>query len=107
MNKFLFGIIIGIFAGIIDVIPMIMQKLSLEADLSAFSMWVVIGFFIAASSLKINGIIKGILISFLVLMPAAVIIGWKEPQNLVPIGIMTLILGSLSGFVITKYKNNQ
>jgi hypothetical protein len=41
-------------------------------------------------------------ISFLVLIPSLFIIGWKEPRSLIPIFIMTLILGGLSGFVYQK-----
>ncbi len=107
MNKILFGIITGVIAGIIDVIPMIVQKLPWEADASAFSMWVVIGFFISTSSLKLNGIVKGILISILSLIPAAFIIAGKGPLSLVPIAVITIILGGLSGLVIEKYKGRK
>jgi hypothetical protein len=103
MNKLLLGLITGIAAGIIDVIPMFAQKLSWDANLSAFSMWVVIGIFISMSDFNMNGILKGIIISFLTLLPTAIIIGRKEPFTLVPITIMTLILGGVAGFVITKF----
>jgi len=97
------GIILGIIAGIIDVIPMIIQKLTWDANISAFIMWIVVGFLIATIDLKIKPILKGILISFIVLFPSAVLIGWKEPISLIPITIMTLILGSLLGLFINKY----
>ena len=92
----------GIIAGVIDVIPMIIQNLTWDANLSAFTMWIVVGFLIATIDLKINSVIKGILIAFLVLLPSAVLIGWKEPVSLVPIAIMTTILGGLLGFSINK-----
>ncbi len=104
MNKIVIGIIAGAVAGIIDVIPMMLQKLSWDANISAFSMWVICGFLIAIVDLKIHPVIKGILISFLILTPSAILIGWKEPFSLIPIGIMTLILGSLLGFIINKIK---
>jgi hypothetical protein len=103
MKKFMLGIILGILAGIIDVVPMIIQKLNWDANLSAFSLWVVAGFLIASSNLKINKIVKGILISFLVLIPCSFIIGWNEPSSLIPIAIMTLILGAVLGFLIEKF----
>jgi len=107
MRKIILGIILGIIAGIIDVIPMILQKLTWDANLSAFSMWVIAGFIISTNELKINSIIRGILISFLLLIPCAIIIGWKQPISLVPISIMTLILGSLLGFTIDKLGNKK
>ncbi len=98
------GILLGIVAGIIDVIPMMIQKLSWDADLSALSMWIIVGFLISTIDLRINPIIKGILIAFLVLFPSAILIGWKEPISLFPIAIMTIILGGLLGYFISKVK---
>ena len=97
------GILLGIFAGIIDLIPMITQNLTWDADISAFLLWIVSGFLIGTSSLNVKGYQKGVLISFLVLVPSAVLIGWKEPFSLIPIFVMTFILGSLLGFLIEKY----
>ena len=102
MKKTKIGILLGVVAGIIDVIPMIMQKLTWDANISAFTMWIVVGFLIATIDLKINSIIKGILTAFLVLLPTAILIGWKEPVSLIPITIMTTILGGLLGFSINK-----
>ena len=102
MQKISTGIIVGVIAGIIDVIPMIIQGLTWDANISAFTMWVIAGFFTATVDLKLSPIIKGIFIAFLVLLPCAILIGWKEPISLIPIGIMTLILGGLQGFSINK-----
>ena len=103
MNNITIGVIFGIFAGIIDISPMLAMKLPWTANISAFSMWVIIGFFIAASSLKINSILKGILIACLVLFPNAILIGQNNPTDLIPVVSMTLILGSLLGLLINKY----
>lgn len=103
MDRIRLGILLGILAGIVDLIPMVVQNLPWDANISAFSMWIVSGFLIAATNLKLNGITKGIIIPFLVLFPSAIIIGWKEPYSLVPIFFMTLILGSALGFLIEKY----
>jgi drug/metabolite transporter (DMT)-like permease len=102
MKKAIIGIVFGILAGIIDITPMILQKLSWDANISAFTMWVISGFFISTTELKINGIAKGVLISFLLLTPCAILIAWKEPKSLIPISIMTLLLGALLGFAINK-----
>ncbi|HOK50872.1 MAG: hypothetical protein WHT29_05300 [Bacteroidales bacterium] len=103
MKKIKIGLLSGIIAGIIDVIPMIIQKLTWDANISAFTMWIVVGFFISTIDLKINSIMKGIIISFLVLLPTVILIGWKEPVSLIPIAIMTTILGGLLGFSIHKF----
>ena len=107
MNRIVIGLIVGIIAGIIDVTPMIMMKLSWDADISAFSMWVIACILIATNDIAIPGFIKGIIIAFMTLTPSAVLIGWKEPMSLLPISVMTLILGSISGAVITKVLNRN
>lgn len=101
-NKIFWGTVCGALAGVMDVIPMILQNLTWDANLGAFSMWVIAGFLIATSSLQINYITKGLLYSILTLIPSAFIIGWHEPLSLIPILIMTTILGALLGFVLGK-----
>jgi len=101
-KSIIIGILLGVAAGIIDLIPMIIQDLSWNANLSAFSMWVVIGFLVSITSLKINSIVKAILIAFLVLLPNLFIIGVGNLFSLIPIVLMTLILSSLMGFAYKK-----
>ena len=101
--KYLLGTIIGLFIGILDVIPMLIQKLTWDANLSALSMWTVIGFLYSALHLKIHFLLKGILIAFLVLLPSAILIGAKEPVSLIPIIIMTTVLGGLMGLLQNKF----
>jgi len=107
MNNKIKGLMLGAVAGVVDVIPMIIQKLTWDANISAFTMWVIIGFLISIVDLNINSIVKGILIAFLVLLPSAILIGWKEPISLIPISIMTIILGGLLGFAIQKLTNRK
>ncbi|MFC1711204.1 hypothetical protein ACFLZ1_01320 [Patescibacteria group bacterium] len=99
-RKILIGVICGMVAGIIDVVPMVFQKLTWDANFSAFTMWIVVGFFLSTTSLKVNGVTKGIIFSFLVLSPSAILIGWSSPLSLLPIFIMTLILGGLLGLIV-------
>jgi hypothetical protein len=101
-NTIVVGVLLGAVAGVLDVIPMLLQGLTWDANLSAFFLWVVSGFMLATSNLKLAPVLKGILIPFICLLPSAFIIGWKEPFSLVPIGVMTLILGALLGFVHSK-----
>ena len=101
-RKIIVGLVLGAIAGGIDIIPMVVQKLPLNADLSAFSLWVVVGVLTAMITVKIPGALKGIIVSFMVLLPCSFIIGWNEPMSLIPIAGMTLVLGSFVGFLIEK-----
>jgi hypothetical protein len=101
-HNILIGLLLGLIAGILDVIPMLIQGLTWDANLSAFFLWVVSGFMLATSNLKLPPVLKGIVIAFLCLLPSVFIIGWFEPLSLVPIGVMTLLLGALLGFSYGK-----
>lgn len=100
MKKVLVGVSCGVVAGVIDIIPMILQNLTWDANFSAFAMWVVIGFFLSVADIKMNVVVKGILVSFSVLLPSAILIGWDEPASLLPVLIMTAILGGLLGLTV-------
>ena len=102
MKKIWTGILIGMIAGFIDIIPMIFQKLTWDANVSAFVMWLVVGLITSTIDLNLKPVFKGILIAFLVLLPSAILIGWKQPATLIPIIVMTTILGGLLGFTINK-----
>lgn len=100
MKKTLAGLIAGFAAGIIDLIPMIIQDLTWDANLAAFSMWLAVGFFTAHTSFRIHPVLKGILIAFICLLPSAFIIGWSMPESLIGISAMTLILGAMTGLLV-------
>ena len=96
------GLALGAVAGVLDVIPMVAQGLTWDANLSAFSMWVVVGYFVAMTKMPMPSAVQGILTAFLCLVPAAILIGWKEPFALVPIGAMTTALGAALGFAVRR-----
>lgn len=106
-RKITIGVILGIMAGIVDVIPMLIQKLTWDANLSAFFMWVAIGFLIATSTLKTKSVLKGIIIAVITIIPTAFLIGWNNPLTLIPIAVMTLILSSLLGYFIEKLQSSE
>lgn len=97
------GIGLGIIAGLIDLIPMIIQDLPWNANLSAFSMWLVIGFLVSITVLGKNEILKALLIAFLVLLPNLFIIGGDNPLTIIPVLIMTIMLSSILGFAYGKF----
>ncbi len=102
MKKQVAGILFGILAGILDVIPMIKMKLTWDANISAFVMWVIIGFLISIVDIKLHPILKGLIIAYLVLLPTAILIGWHDLASLIPIVIMTTVLGGGLGFTIER-----
>lgn len=102
MKKEVVGVVAGIIAGAIDVTPMIIQNLTWDANLSAITLWVVVGFLITKVQMAIHPILKGIAVAFLVLAPTAFLIGWHEPATLIIVCSMTLLLGGALGFTLGK-----
>jgi len=96
------GLCVGTVAGVIDVIPMILQNLTWDANFSAFFFWVATGTVIAVSDIPLKGAAKGIAVSYALLVPLAFLIGWPNPANLIPIAVMTLILGAAAGIAVER-----
>ena len=107
IDKIKIGLVLGTVAGAIDITPMILMKLSWDANLSAFSTWVVIGFLISTSNLKMNSILKGLLLSLAVIFPIAILIGAHNVMDLIPVAIMTLVLGSSLGYFVGRVGENR
>jgi len=103
MKKLQLSLLLGITAGIIDVIPMIIQKLTWDANISAFVFWIVMGFIIPRISLPIKSWQKGLLIAELCALPIMILVFAVDPKAIIPIAIMSAILGSLIGFLSEKY----
>ena len=102
-NKTKVGLIVGIIFGIVDIIPMILMKLTWDTLVSAFSMCVIGGFIISTSNLKLNNTFKGTLIFFLMAVPIMILVVAGSPQELIPMLITNLIIGSLMGYFIGRF----
>ncbi|MCK4527759.1 hypothetical protein KAW18_10350 [candidate division WOR-3 bacterium] len=107
ISKIKVGIIFGVIFGIIDVVPMIFMKMAWDTLLSAFSMCIIGGFLIATSNLKLNNILKGMVIFFLIAVPMIIIVGAGAPNELIPMLFANLIIGSLMGYFIGRFGENK
>jgi hypothetical protein len=106
MKKLLISILIGSLAGIVDVIPMFLQELDWNADLSAFIQWVVLGIVINYIDIGIIGWLRGLIIAELLSIPILLIVGTTGITPVVAIIFMTAFLGSLVGHFGSKYAVN-
>ncbi|MBU3093302.1 hypothetical protein K2F40_04040 [Clostridium sp. CM028] len=106
-NKTYLGIILGTIVGIINVLPMILQKVAWDANISTFLTWVIVGFFISTTKLKFHGIIKGIIISILIFIPSTIFVIESNLTGAIWTIVMTLIFGGLLGYLIDKLEKQQ
>jgi hypothetical protein len=103
MKKLLMSLIIGLIAGIFDVVPMIIQKLDIYADFSAFSQWIILGIIISYIEIGLKGALKGLLIAEMSVIPILIIVSEKGLFSIVPIILLTAVLGLLVGFFSEKF----
>jgi len=99
LNDVWIALLIGIVAGIIDVIPMIIQKMDKYANLSAFTHWVMLGLIIPFVSWNITPWLKGLLIAELAAVPVLLMVAQQDKKAIIPIAAMSAFLGAAVGFV--------
>jgi hypothetical protein len=96
MDSILGSIVIGVVAGIINIVSMVLKKLKKRTCISAFFHYVILSFIII--HINVPGIswwIEGVLISFLMAIPIAIIID-EDDKKVTPIIFMNAIaLGAL------------
>ncbi len=105
MNHILIALAIGIIAGIIDVIPMIIQKMDKYANLSAFTHWLVLGLIIPFVSWGIAPWIKGLIIGEISAIPILFLVATNDRKAIFPITIMSAILGiavAIAGSILIR-----
>jgi hypothetical protein len=103
MNNILIALLIGLIAGLIDVIPMIIQKLDKTSCISAFIHYFVLGFIIPFVNWDLAPWIKGMSISLLMSIPVMVIVFSKDKKAIVPMIIFAVILGAGIGIAGAKF----
>jgi len=93
MNHIAIALIIGIVAGTIDVIPMILQKLEKRANLSAFTHWVFLGIIIPFVDWGIQPWLKGLIIGVLAAIPVLILVTGTDKKAVIPILLFSAVLG--------------
>ena len=103
MNEIIIALIIGMVAGIIDVIPMIIQRMDRYSNLSAFAHWVVLGLIIPFVSWNMAGWLKGLVLSEIFAVPVLLMVMPKDKKAVIPIILMSAILGVIVGIAGEKF----
>ena len=89
---------VGVIAGIIDVLPMLKMKLDKYASLSAFTFYLIMPFIIFNLNLLENiWWIKGGIISLALSIPIIILVAKEDKMGVLPIAIMAIVLGTFIG----------
>ncbi|MBP1638408.1 MAG: hypothetical protein H6Q18_1197 [Bacteroidetes bacterium] len=98
MNNFFIAFLIGLVAGLIDVIPMIIRKMDKSACLSAFVHYFALGLIIPFVKIGISPILTGICVSLLVALPVMILVYPQEKKAIIPMTIFAILLGAGIGW---------
>lgn len=102
-TKILKALIIGIAAGVIDVIPMILKGLDIYSNLAAFTHWVVLGVIIPFIQWPLQGWAKGIIAGILMAISTIIMILPVDRLVVFPMMLSSILLGAAVGFVGEKW----
>lgn len=96
--NFLLTLLIGIMAGVIDVLPMIKMKVDKYSCISAFVYYVIVPFVIFG----INWFgtlwwLKGGVVAILMAIPVIILVSKEDKKSPIAMIIMSIILGSIIG----------
>lgn len=98
------GIIhIGLIAGLIDIIPGLIQGVGLHITFTGLSFWIVMGPTIAFISLPMKNWLKGLIVASLLAIPGTILMSTIAPDTVIPMIAVTIFLGSMVGFLTGKY----
>jgi formate-dependent nitrite reductase membrane component NrfD len=98
MDKLLLSVIIGLVAGIVDIIPMIVRKLPKYSTISAFFHYFFISIVIVNIDLPhIPWWLEGGVISFALMIPMLIHVGHTDKKPLPIIAANSIIIGTLVG----------
>ena len=103
MENIFIALCIGIVAGVIDVVPMLIQKLDKFSCVSAFIHWIVLGLIIPYLNWGIQPWLKGLIIAELTAIPIMIIVYPQAPKALVPMFVFSAVLGIGVGLAGAKY----
>ncbi|MDK9711928.1 hypothetical protein [Acidaminobacter sp.] len=102
-KKVVLAIIIGLAAGLIDLIPLVMVKVPLLNMISILLFWIITSYFVAHVTLFKNSLLNGLVLSTLNMLPLVAIIYTINPKDFLPMLSMALILGPLVGYLNGRF----
>ncbi len=96
--NFLLTLLIGMVAGVIDVLPMIKMKVDKYSTLSAFVYYLIVPFIIFGVNWFENlWWLRGGIVSILMAIPVIILVAKEDKKSPIAMTIMSIILGSIIG----------
>jgi hypothetical protein len=107
MDKLIKALLLGIAAGIIDVIPLVFQGQNWQVSIATLLRWVAMGIIITYARMPLNGWASGLVIALFTGVPFAILASETAPSAVVPLLSSSVLLGGLLGLAADKLITNQ
>ncbi len=102
MKNALVIIFVGMAAGLLDLIPLVMVKAPLFNMLAIILFWLVAVLFMAKTTLFSNAFLNGLAVAVLIMLPVVLTVYTVNPKDFLPMLSMAVILGPLSGAAVRR-----
>jgi hypothetical protein len=103
LSKLFITFAIGLVAGLVDIIPMILRGVDRVQLASVFMHWLVTAIFIAYVVMPFPPVAKGALIGLLSALPALITYAASAPARVLPIAAIAVILGGVIGYLTNRF----
>lgn len=103
MKKLSLVFLIGLVAGLLDLIPLIMVNAPVFNMVSVLAFWLCASFFIYKTSLVENSLLNGLAIATVLMIPMALAVAATNPTDFIPMMSMALLLGPPVGWSLQKF----
>ena len=98
--NFVLTLLIGIVAGVIDVLPMIKMKVDKYSCISAFVYYLIVPFIIFEVKWFGNlWLLRGGIVTILMAIPVIILVAKEDKKSPLAMTIMSIVLGSIIGVV--------
>lgn len=98
MKEFLLTALIGVIAGVIDILPMLKMKLDKYAIISAFVYYLMLPFIIFSTDLfGMVWWLKGGVIAVALAIPVMIVVAKEDKKAVPPMAVTSVILGTMIG----------
>jgi hypothetical protein len=103
MGKLGAALLIGVAAGVLDVVPMALKKLDRYACVSAFLHWLALGVLIAYVQMPLAPWLKGLAVAEISTLSILALVWKSERRSVAPIALTTAVLGALVGVAAARF----
>lgn len=95
-------IVVGLLAGLLDLVPLVLVNAPLFNMLSVMTFWLVTVFVMSQMTVLKNSSLNGLIVSLMLMLPLSLAVAATNPKDFVPMVSMALILGPVCGYCVEK-----